>query len=195
MDNSVTEYIKEYLEEKIESNNYSYFISHKKMKGFKLVDRPCVEFKDCDITKYLKFSDKFNDVISEFHSRFIEVFPKEYLALFNNNIKSLRMIDYKLKLMDKVKCSIFNQPNGAYDAYTNDIELLKKPKNDIEFKRIISHELLHLSSSTHLAFSGFSQEVITKKGTTIIGNGINEGYTEYLNKTYFNNTDNYSYHD
>lgn len=195
MDNSVTEYIKEYLEEKIESNNYSYFISHKKMKGFKLVDGPCVEFKDCDITKYLKFSDKFNDVISEFHSRFIEVFPKEYLALFNNNIKSLRIIDYKLKLMDKVKYSIFNQPNGAYDAYTNDIELLKKPKNDIEFKRIISHELLHLSSSTHLAFSGFSQEVITKKGTTIIGNGINEGYTEYLNKTYFNNTDNYSYHD
>lgn len=195
MEDSVTTFIKEYLEEEIEKSNYSYFISHKKMKGYKVVDRPSVNFKECDITNYLKFSDKFNDIVSDFNIRFKEVFTEKNLSLFNSNIKSLRMIDYKLNLMDKVKYSFINQPNGAYDAYKNDIELLKKPKNDIELRKIINHELLHLSSSTHLAFSGFSQEILTKKGTAIIGNGINEGYTEYLNKTYFSDTDYYSYHD
>lgn len=195
MNESITEYIKEYLEEKISSNDYSYFISHKKMKGYTLVDRPCVDFKSCDITDYLKFTDKYNEVIENFYKKFKEVFSEEYLSLFNHNIKTLNIIDYKLKLFDKARFSIFNQANGSYDVYTNEVELMKKAKDDNEFKRIINHELLHLSSSVDLAFSGFSQEIITKNGTALIGNGLNEGYTEFLNKTYFSDTDDYSYHD
>lgn len=195
MSDLISEFIREYLVEKIAANKYSYFVSHKKKKGYELVDRPHVDFKDCDITEYLKFSNKFNMAVLEFQNKFKEVFPEEYLASFNFNIKTTDIIDYKLNVMKKIMSFFKTQPLGSFDAYNNTIEILKKPENELEFKKIINHELLHLSSASNMAFCGFSQEVITKKGSVMIGNGINEGYTEYLNKTYFTDTKKYSYHD
>ena len=195
MGDLITEFIREYLEEKIAANKYSYFVSRKKKSGYRLVDKPQVNFKECDITEYLKFSDKFNIALLDFQNRFKEVFPPEHLASFNFNIKTMDIIDYKLKIMSKIMSFFRGQPLGSFDAYNNTIEILKKPKNEIEFRKIINHELLHLSSASNMAFCGLSQEVLTKKGSVIIGNGINEGYTEYLNKTYFTTNTEYSYHD
>ncbi|MDO4996530.1 MAG: hypothetical protein Q4E69_05065 [Bacilli bacterium] len=195
MGDLITEFIREYLEEKIAANKYSYFLSRKKKTGYRLVDKPQVDFKECDITEYLRFSDKFNIAVLDFQNKFKEVFPEEYLAHFNFNIKNTDIIDYKLKIINKIKSIFTSQALGCFDAYNNTIEILKKPENEFEFRKIINHELLHLSSAANMAFCGLSQEVLTKKGSVIIGNGINEGYTEYLNKTYFSDNVDYSYHD
>lgn len=190
------EFIKEYLEEAINNNNYCYYLSHKKMTGYRIVNRPTYSPSDFDITKYLKFSDKFNEYVLEFNDILNSTFSNEYSTLFKKNIKTVKMIDYKLRIIEKMKDLIMDTSYASYDTYTNSIEILKKQKNDTKLKKTVFHELLHLSSSTDLIFSGFSQECLTKKGFTIIGNGLNEGYTEHLNRTYFSDCGNdYSYHD
>lgn len=196
MDDSLILYIKDYLEDALRNNKYTYYISRKKMKGYKIIDRPSIEFNDCDITKYLKFSEKFNKLVLEFNDKLKVSFPKEYSTLFNKNIKTVNILDYKLHILEKMKYFFMYSPSGSYDSYFNSIELLKNVKDEKELKKIIFHELLHLSSSTDLVFSGFSQEILTKKGPVQIGDGLNEGYTEHLNRTYFSDcVNNYSYHD
>lgn len=67
-------------------------------------------------------------------------------------------------------------------------------KNTIElssdnYKSTINHELFHVSttyidSNSNVIYCGFSQLQI-KKGNKQIGEGLNEGYTQYLTDKYF----------
>lgn len=72
---------------------------------------------------------------------------------------------------------------AEYKIHDNKIKINMKM-----FKSSIMHEILHLSSSVkgkNCVYSGFLQ--YDKKTKVLIGMGLNEAYTNYLDKKYFGN--------
>ena len=107
-------------------------------------------------------------------------FNSKDLNNFHRNIKNL-----KIKKLDNLDDYILSSPKdiyygGGYIAFNNNM-LIKKGEPST------SHEMLHVSSSNNKRrfryyFTGFHQ---INRIRPNIGEGINEGYTEYLNKLLF----------
>lgn len=77
---------------------------------------------------------------------------------------------------------------GEYSKYNNKIIIY------LDTKDVLYHELLHVSStpSSYENIIGFHY---SSKDIGELGKGLNEGYTEILNKRFFNNNNNvYYYH-
>lgn len=148
---------------------------------------------ELNITKYLKFK-KYNDIIEKFNYIFTEEFAHDNKANFIRNIKQLKIKPLKNKeANDSVK--------GLYDIKKNKIKIcLENPNNSekkIDLEERLMHELLHMSSTKEdERFNGLSyaKKVENRKGYNIIGDGINEGYTEYLNQKYFSRNVNIKYY-
>ena len=66
---------------------------------------------------------------------------------------------------------------GNYNPYNNTITLFHKKKD------ILSHEFLHMASTRDKYRCGFHLQT---RFNQEIGRGLNEGYTELLNKRIFN---------
>lgn len=108
-----------------------------------------------------------------------ENFKNEDLINFYNNINTLKVSYSKFKL----KKFIFRtNTTGCYNIKNN---LITVDENDTSKK--LFHELFHMSSSIYkngLIYSGFYQTSL-KTGLPNLGIGLNEGYTELLNRRYF----------
>ena len=134
----------------------------------------------------------------------INFFPNEdYLEKLHFNLKDLE-INHELSIEDMIK-NIFSSildykyDVGYYNVLDNSISIVSKKeykllsllnvKSESYDKMVLdtlSHELLHMTSSylgDKTIYIGFYQA--TKKG---LGDSLNEGYTEYLNRLYFNST-------
>ena len=139
------------------------YINNQKME----LDRIC-DKKHC--SKIIKFANTLT-----------RVFPKDELNNYYNNVNTLK-VHKNNKALDKLYNSF--GLGGFYTPKYNSIYIIK------EKDHIITHELLHMSSSCKdkvNQFSGFHQVIKSKKvfGKYQIGFGINEGYTQLLNERYF----------
>ena len=101
-------------------------------------------------------------------------------------MKSLTITKKKQTLSEKLEGLIKGVITTAmYDENLNTIYVVDHKSPSIA--NIISHELLHMATTKRtekVIFSGFYQ--FYKDKATGIGYALNEGYTEYLNKKYFN---------
>ena len=110
-----------------------------------------------------------NDYNRDFCNEFMNMSYDK--RIFKNNINNLNYIS-------KSKEDL-NETFAQYLFKNNTIEY-----RDEQFKNTICHELLHMSSTVLLRdriCSGFMQ----KCGNSVIGIGINEGFTSYFDDKYF----------
>lgn len=132
----------------------------------------------------------------EFFNKMSQILPEEDQILLINNLNNLNEKSYKVKDAEKVSdifrnikvinfINIFRNHGllaGAYIPDDNSIQYIKGSNS----KRVLFHELFHLSSAFPVVqdetrYSGFVQV----KNGKIIGESLNEGFTELLNMTYF----------
>ena len=120
---------------------------------------------------YVNISELERRRFGEILTYFTRVVERNFISLdldyFYNNIKTL---DIK-----KFRENILNQHiSGEYDVENNEVILYT------DCKDTFYHELFHMASSCfrgNIYFSGFSQDTV--------GQGLNEGYTEFLTRRYF----------
>ena len=150
-------------------------------KNINVIKPPKIVKSDRKITLE-KIDKKYQEDIKEFYNILKNKIGSAAMINFYNNLEQLQIKENKdimRKHFNKVKNT------GSYST-NNVIELTNSYS-----KSILFHELLHLSSSCVREgdlFIGFNQ--ITN--TSDIGRGINEGYTELLNKKFFSNDANTS---
>lgn len=137
------------------------------------ITTPEIELKYNSLDQFNMSNPIFKQIINDFIVILKKNFPEEYLKNFYNNINELEVKNKGLKLS-----------NGQYKIDKNQI-LIRKNIKVSEIRVVIYHELFHMSSSTYKKgrrYSGFSQR--TKSRKMVVGNGINEGYTELLAHRY-----------
>ena len=143
--------------------------------------------------KYAKFDKETLEIINEklktitvpeelkeIFETFKQKVDKENLITCIKNIENVKIKKQTLQedFNEIIKNIISNQPYaGHYLKFDNKIELLSIRK------RVLSHEFLHMASATTPYNTGFNVLTIYK---TYYGRGLNEGYTELLNKRIFN---------
>ncbi len=117
----------------------------------------------------------FGSIILKYCHILINTLSKENLQTFYYNINTLKILPYKIKLIDLLKGRVVG---GKYNP-NNSIQLVEK------YKYALPHELTHMSSTivknNGFILSGFHQI----KGSNSYGYGINEGYTQYFTEKYF----------
>lgn len=161
--------------------------NYKLRKDFKLKDvntsvlptEVIRKVNDIDEKKLLE--QQFAPSIIEFVNTIKQNVPESDLALFYNNFNNVKTSVKNFKILNL----ILGEHIGAqWVPLKNIIEL--SPNN---YKATINHELLHVSTTyidpnSNVIFCGFSQLQI-KNGSKQIGEGLNEGYTQYLADKYF----------
>lgn len=152
-------------------------------KGLKVALPPELLRKDNDEEILTSLEPKIDKKIENFTNIITSFVPKEYLINFYNNVKNL-------KLKPKKSNTISKTFEASYDAVDNYLKI----NVDVD-EYVIYHELLHMASSTYqngIAYSGFNQASLNFSSGIIlnVGVGLNEGYTELLNKRYFSKEEN-----
>ena len=130
-----------------------------------------------------KISDSFTFYLYSFLNTMKSNFSKEDLLFMYKNLSTLKVKMSNLLLLNLKSIKITK--SGDYRASKN---MIRVCEGDID--RSIFHELLHMASAfamDDMTFSWFHQT--NKDKTRTIGGGINEGYTEVLNKRYFQKED------
>lgn len=125
------------------------------------------------ITKDTVFLNQDNVVIEEYLKNFLNVMNENFEE------KDLRNLYDNITWL-LVKRKRFLKSDGEYEVLENILSYHKNNDPDS-----INHELLHLSANPYDdsdVSSGFSYTV----DDITIGRGIDEGYTELMNKRYFN---------
>lgn len=132
-----------------------------------------------DIDESRILEQQFGPSIIEFINTIKQNIPNSDLTLFYNNFNNIKtsIKNFKISnfLLDK-------HTAGQWSPEENTIELSKD-----DYKSTIDHELFHVSTTyidpkTHIIFCGFQQ---IKSANNQIGEGLNEGYTQYLTEKYF----------
>lgn len=140
---------------------------------------------------YQRARKKLNKEIPyEIHQDYEGVFQDFYNTLKFKGHINWDFFFYRLKDLEIISASSNAQfyNRGALAEYNL---LYNKMRLKIgEFKSAIMHEIFHLASSVitkNCIYSGFQQ--IDRKSRKIIGIGLNEGYTNLLDRRYFANYD------
>ncbi|MBR1386733.1 MAG: hypothetical protein IJ568_07880 [Bacilli bacterium] len=162
----------------------NFFISKKVINNFEKYilcrnydkEEKIIKFYEENLNKIIK-----NPYLEHFYNIMINNFNKEDLVLLNYNIKTL-VINYS-----SLKFESFNAHAKIKGIYNSEHNIIKISKDYID--ESIYHEFLHMASSyftkDRIDHSGLSQTRITKNDFINIGSTLNEGYTEVLNKRYF----------
>ena len=136
----------------------------------------------------LHSAKKYEHIIDEFKEVIDHKLSHCNNSAFYNNIEEL-----SVRTIDKNTPPI-NLPSTHYDSdYTqiilNELEYQSKDITEEEYQRNIenafTNELIHLATSYTrgvLTSTGFQQTI---PGVQMIGMGLNEGYTELINRRYF----------
>lgn len=135
------------------------------------------EYSEIDIKKIV--ATKYGESIVKFANVLINNFPKDDLINFYNNINDLKTKSKKFSIQNLILSS---KTAGQYNPRKNEITI-----DDDTAESTIYHELFHMASSSSkdgIRYSGFHQTPL-KLGTTPLGKGLNEGYTELLSRRYF----------
>lgn len=163
------------------SNNYNL------KKDFKLKDvktkalpnEVIRKYDDIDEKKFLE--KKFGSSIIDFISFIKKQVPNSNLSLLFNNFNNLEVATKNFKIVNLLSD---NKVGAWWIPTDNKIEL-----SESNYKLTINHELLHVASTLYdkikrIIFCGFQQ---TRSNMTI-GEGLNEGYTQYLAEKFFKDT-------
>lgn len=133
---------------------------------------------------------KYSDYIMNFYKTLSRNFALLDMSLFSRNIAGLNIIHHGFAYEKIFKHSHLS---GEYLPLGNTIKINKHRVNDS-----IYHELFHMASTycskDEVIHSGFSVQSPVGLYSVLIGVGFTEGYTEVLNKRYFQDeTYDYSY--
>ena len=160
-------------------------ISKNSKTGIILETSPEFEERKYHINSYLRYG-KYDTIISDFYEILESYFEHCNLSSFYRNMKDLTITKKKRTLTERIEGLIKGVITTAiYDERLNTIYIVDEKDQNI--RNIISHELLHMvttKKTEKVIFCGFYQ--FYKDKATGIGYALNEGYTEYLNKKYFN---------
>lgn len=126
------------------------------------------------ILQNLSYPDELKEIIITF---------KNYIDPINFELCINRLSDLKINyinLMHDIKKYLqnFYENDGAYIPKENTIDIYKI----FDKQSVLSHEFLHMASTSQNKTSGF----FTILDNILIGNGLDEGYTELLNERIFN---------
>lgn len=158
-------------------------IKRERVKGTIIEITPEIIQGKYDITKYINYGD-FDEIFYMFYQILEDNFFQHNLAAFYTNLKSLKVRNYNI--IDLISIQLFQTLDaGIYNTNKNKLTVINEKSTEIS--NIICHELLHMASTIETkvsTFVGFHQKNKTTKKD--IGVALNEGYTEYLNKKYFN---------
>ena len=172
----------------ISNNQCTYLASKKSKTGYYFFNFSETKYSECEINDYLKFNDSVNKIIIKFQKCLKDNFPEEYLSNFNNNLRYLGFYDDRSNFLKRIKDLV--KSGGAiasYDMFNNDLHIFSDVCSDEEFEHILMHELLHMASTSNITICGLNAIVMNTKNKMIsFGDGLNEGYTEYLLSKYFN---------
>lgn len=125
------------------------------------------------ILKNLSYPKELEEIIIEFK----DYIDKENLTACLQRLGSLQ-INY-INIMNDIKKYLqnFTKNDGTYTPINNTIDIFGL----FDKKNILSHEFLHMASTGENESTGF----LTILNGVCIGNGLDEGYTELLNKRIF----------
>ena len=169
-----------FLYKKLDSYVYSDEFTYK-INRVRKIKKPIRKRNNAD-KYYCDDIDDFKEVITN-HIK------NDYLVNFYNNIDSLKIIDDP-----KISRKMNEQGiSGEYFSKSNKIRI-----NEYSYFDSTEHEMLHMASNNRRLFSkstGFSQS--TKPflfKSRLIGNGLNEGYTQLLTERMFTTSYVSTYH-
>lgn len=128
-----------------------------------------------------------NEAVVLFHKRLNELLNDNQKIIMNNNLRGLEVKETLKTKFQKILLEIGIDPfvkksgvkSGSYRASSNSIVI-----RDARSKSTIFHELMHMASTVKtddIAYVGFKQRM----NGEMIGQGINEGYTQYLTEKFF----------
>lgn len=132
-----------------------------------------------DIDEKRLLEQQFGPFIIRFVNTIKTNIPNSDLTLFYNNFNSIEVLEKKFKTLNSFRS---RDIGGVWVTGINTIVV--SPDN---YQSTINHELFHASTTyidpdTNTIFVGFEQQ---KGFNKQIGNGLNEGYTQYLAEKYF----------
>ncbi|MBR5370316.1 MAG: hypothetical protein IK137_03320 [Bacilli bacterium] len=148
----------------------------------KIVMPPELEQKYDGVDNLKIFGQPRSDVILNFAKFLTTTFPDYDLTNFYNNINELKV---KEKNLLGLWLATGVGAVGLYLAKSNSI-LVHSKLNNKETNKVLFHELLHMASTVikdGVRYTGFCQKRV-KNGISIIGKGLNEGYTQLLTERY-----------
>ena len=159
-------------------DNYIYKLSYNEMLHKNEI--PSLSNDDKNTIKLLLFNNNYNKILKPLVYKLYKYTDIDNLLYCCINLQDVKLNKLKPTSKEPKDRILFRLFDGSYDKLNNIIEY--KTKNDI------SHELLHLASTKPTKYktgkkSGFSYVIGTKKYLE----GINEGYTELLNRRIFFN--------
>ena len=161
-------------------NTYSFQKKRKPENISKVILPPEIkeQCKLADLKTPDDLAKEYKDFIIYFTNTISSSIKDEDLSLFYKNMASLKVKSN----MKKIFYFLFGKGiSGRYNMEKNSI-LLVKDYDELTFY----HELFHAASSiidkNNYYYSGFS---ISPNDSTVIGNGINEGYTVLLTERFF----------
>ena len=145
-----------------------------------------VDYERYNIGKYLSFGEKNNDTIIEFIKKLENYSDIINLNTLYINLKSLKVSQRELDIIEKLEKKLGLSTSSGYYLTERNIINLNIDNNGLE-KETLTHELIHFASTVkqnNIVYTGFSQR--NKGLLSDKGRGINEGTTEFINKTLFN---------
>ena len=156
--------------------------------NFTIVSKPDLEVNYRHVGK-LNIDEKYQEYISKFVDAILSNFKEKDLTIFYNNINSLKVESYE-------KSNVENKKDSSKVSASYAIGINKCYIYSSDFKFSLPHELFHMASSLFdakkmIVYSGFFQY-----NGVMIGDGLNEGYTELLAQRYITKEDenlSYSY--
>lgn len=134
-------------------------------------------------------SYKFGETISEFTQLMLNHFPSQNLIMLYNNINELKVEGISINKRENRLKSYLNKKRpklvavGEYNCNLNRIRVIEKVS-----EIYLPHELFHMSTNfvdqdNEIVYNGFRQSKFETNES--IGEGLNEGYTEYMVAKYY----------
>lgn len=195
--NKIKIIIKNVNESAFKRKKKSNFILIEDSPEFIMIETPKIISKHNNDFNIEKIKEEYRKYLEEFIMTMKEKLPEELLTTMYNNLSTLDICNVtQLKIIrfiiEKMTGSMISA--GTYNGITNKIRLDAQSENALyTFKQLIFHELFHMSSSVRNkrgAYCGFEHLYynIEFPQVSVLGFGINEGYTDLLTEKFFQET-------
>lgn len=160
-------------------------------KDYKVLEKPEMYKTVRKKTYNPNITEETQEIINKIYTSFEPIISNESMQIIKRNIESIKVNSNWINSLNLC----FRGAGGSYDPLNHSIKenyVLTKLNisNYIEgkklFQKIISHELIHAASSFkdgRKIITGFCQYYI-KPFMSVVGIGLNEGYTEVLSNRY-----------
>ncbi|MGN0974286.1 MAG: hypothetical protein ACI4OT_06035 [Bacilli bacterium] len=135
-----------------------------------------------------RFKEEYVNTINNFYETIQKKAPYVDLSICKHNLTTLKIGERNIKLYNFITR---DNVDGLYNSLFNKINVDNKDESNS-----LNHELLHMATTIKkgtLSFTGFKQVILNLNPlySSIIGTGLNEGYTEVLAERYFGEGNSY----